>query len=191
MAFVGVWGCTDQPTGTGPNPVSPLTQPPSQNESVAYRKVPVKYPITSAPAGAKYTVRLSFYYPSPDKTAVEIANENAEALRKGGEEAYVTDLGGPAIVTIGAFSDPKDPRLLATWRKYYEQYLKIRGGRESSFQQQMDQFFEGSQALGDRPWPIQVSSLQMRMKRIQGLISDAEWQKYLDESMRTTPKPSR
>jgi len=144
----------------------------------AYR---VKYPITQATG--KYTVRVAFYRSKGDSSAAKLADQMADFYRKAGHEAYVTDLCNTAILSVGSFNDENDPELIATWKREYDKYRKMRGGQDSLYQQQLDRFHEGSGALGDRPWPIKIELLQMRMKRAQGKISRQEYKRYLERTV--------
>ncbi len=147
----------------------------------------VNYPITKATG--KYTIRVAFFIGQGESSAAKLAGEVAEVYRKTGHEAYVTDLCNRAILSVGSFDDKDDPALRETWRREYEKYRKRRGGRESVFQEQLDSFHGGQSALGDRPWPISIELLQMRMKRAQGKISAEEMKLYL-ESLAAQPKSS-
>lgn len=148
----------------------------------------VKYPITKATG--KYTIRVAFFIGQGESSAAKLAGEVAEAYRGTGHEAYVTDLCNRAILSVGNFDDADDPALKATWKREYEKYRKRRGGRDSVFQEQLDRFHGGRGALGDRPWPVSVELLQMRMKRAQGKVSEEEMRLYLESTV-AQPKPSR
>ena len=138
-----------------------------------------KYPITSATG--KYTVRTNFFFPQGDSSAAELADQVADVYRRGGQEAYVTDLGNRAILSVGSFDRRDDPKLMETWRRELEKYRKLHGGADSTFQQQLDRFHEDSRSLGDRPMPESIELLQMKMRRVRGEVSREEYLRFLEE----------
>lgn len=146
----------------------------------------VRYPITSATG--KYTVRTNFFWAQGDSSAAELADQLAEVYRRGGQDAYVTDLGNRAILSVGSFESRNDPRLIATWRKEYAKYQKLHGGTDSTFQQQLDRFHEDNRALGDRPYPESIELLQMKMKRVRGEISREQYLEFLEEYRKRGPQ---
>jgi len=193
FATVILCGCTSDNGYQSPPPPPPVTvnpkpKPQTDVPNVAPHYVKLKYPITDA--NGKWTVRVGFYYGQGQSTAAQLADQAAEGYRKAGREAYVTDMGVNAILTVGSFTDPKDPRLIATWQQERDDYLRAHGGKESSFQQDMNRFFEGSRAVGDQPWPVDIERLQMRMKYTQGKITQAQWNKFNEDKMRGQNAPN-
>ena len=117
----------------GTRPAS-STPAPAPSKPVEYKPdTEVVSPIFNAKG--KWTVRLAFYKPNPQKklSALYYANDLARRLRADGHDAYVTDLISLAIVSVGTFNDERDPELLRLWKQAYEDWLKIHGGRKSSF----------------------------------------------------------
>ncbi len=147
------------------------------------RAVNLKYPITQAKG--KYTIRAYPIWGSATSTAAQLADEDAERYRKAGYEAYVTDLGRMAWITVGSYNDPDDPELIRNWKREYDNYLKRRGGKESDFQKELDRFHEGNGVIGDRPWPVETEIFQMKMKLTQGKITQQEWNAFQEK--RTNP----
>lgn len=158
------------------NPSGNKAEQPTPPSRVSGKNVRLRYPITNAQG--KWTIRVGFFYGVGDKPAAQLADEAAEGFRKAGREAYVTDMGNRAILSVGSFKDPEDPRLFAAWKQEHDNYLRMRGGQASTFQKQMDSFHEGNGPLGDGPWPIEIEALQMRMKVTQGKITPEQYAKY-------------
>ena len=185
IALLTAWGCDSGPetrttsTGLGTRQTSSggNTSTTTTNAPPKPRPVRHAHPITEA--RGKYTVRVTFYYAMGDETAAQLAEKACQGYRKIGYEAYVTDLGNRAILTVGSFNDPDDPQLIATWKREYDNYLSVRGGKESSFQQELDRYYQGAGSIGDRPWPVEIEPLQMRMKLTYGTITQEQWNKYL------------
>ena len=154
------------------------------------RPVNLRWPITNA--AGNWTIRAyTFYSLAGQPSAAQQADDLAGYYRKQGREAWVTDMGNRAILSVGSFSDPKDPRLTAAWKLEYADYLKIHGGRETDFQKQLDNYYEGSGALGDQPWPVDLKMLQMKMKLTQGRITQDEFNRYMESTMGKHPAGSK
>lgn len=170
------------------------SSPPVKPRPAAYKPVKkIVHPIFEA--DGKWTVRVAFYRSNPKKklTALHYANELAKALRKKGEEAYVTDLISLAIVSVGTFDRARDPELTRTWRKYYDGWLALRKGRKSQFRESMEHFYGARTIFGDQPWPVGIIDLQVKMKSAYKIPLTAEdkkrHKKYLKERVRTGENP--
>ena len=182
-------GCT---TGPDTRPTGPGNRPdnkPAPQPTGRIRPVNVKYPITQA--RGMYTIRVTVFYGQGTSTAAKWAGELADAYRASGREAYVTDLGSRAVLTVGSFTDPKDSALYAAWKRENDDYLKRSGGRPSSFQQQMDRFYGGAGPLRDEPYPVEIEPLQMRMKLTQGKITQAQYEKWNQEYLNRRRQPAK
>lgn len=166
------------------NPGSKSSSSTPVNNTV--RPVNLRWPITNA--GGNWTIRAyTFYSLAGQPSAAKQADDMADYYRKQGREAWVTDMGNRAILSVGSFTDSKDPRLTAAWKQEYTDYLKIHGGRASDFQKQLDSYYEGSGALGDQPWPVDLKVLQMKMKLTQGKITQEEFNRYMESAMGKRP----
>jgi hypothetical protein len=147
----------------------------------------VHYPITEATG--LYTIRVGFYNSLPRKgiDAVTEANEAADALRRAGHEAYVTDLKTLAIVTVGSYDSRDDPRMKALWQRFYEAWERKAGRTTLGMaQRELEKWYGEDTPLGNRPWPTPVITLQYKMKTAQGTLTEADEQRYRNylESLR-------
>ena len=150
--------------GTAANPATGQIGPAPAKPLVFKADTEIVSPILNATG--KWTIRLAFYHPEPDKqlSALFFANQHARELRKKGYDAYVTDLIGLAIVSVGSFDDERDPKLVELWRECYEDWTKIFGGRKSAFRESMEQFYGDKTVFGDQPWPVSIIEMQVKMK---------------------------
>ena len=149
---------------------------------------PIEWPIWAAKG--KWTVRLAFYNPTPDKgfSALHYANIHAHALREKGYDAYITDLITKAIVTVGSFENSNDPKLVEIWRQGYEDWTKIYGGRVSPFRESMQRFYGNNTVFGDQPMPVSIIELQVAMKNAYHVpLTDEDKARY-QEFMKTKAK---
>ena len=139
------------------------------------------YPITEVQG--LYTIRIGIYQSFPRRgiDAVAEANKAAVALRRAGHEAYVADLKTQAIVTVGLFNDPNDPRLKATWQRFYEEWQRKAGNTTlGKAQEILDEWHGKDTPFGSKIWPVPVIELQVKMKRALGTVTEADEQRYQD-----------
>ncbi|HUW55017.1 MAG TPA: hypothetical protein VMZ92_00120 [Planctomycetota bacterium] len=184
------------PTEAPPAPGAPPAPPPEKPKPkpVTYKPdTEVVHPIFEA--NGKWTVRVAFYNPNPRKklSALHYANDHCRTLRRQGYEAYVTDLISLAIVSVGSFSDDRDPKLVDTWREAHEAWLKLRGGKKSTFQEDMDRHYGGRTVFGDQPRPVSIIDLQVKMKGVYKIPLTEEdkrrHKEYLSERVHTGENP--
>jgi len=176
---------------TSPIVVTPAKPSKPSNEEV-YKpdsESQIVHPIFEA--DGEWTVRVAFYHPDATKglSALRYANDAARTMRKNGYEAYVTDFQAIAIVSIGSFKDKHDPELIRLWNQAYDDWLKIHGGRKSTFREQMESFYGENTVFGDQPWPVRILELRVKMKNAYKIpLTDDEKQRYEEFMNERKPK---